>query len=116
MYVTGFVIPVPEQNREDYLKLCERAGADFRAAGALELMEAWEDNIEAGKQTDLRTAVKAEPGEKIVFSWIVWPDRDTADRAFAAMREDPGPADMPFDGKRMIYGGFVPMYTMGREG
>jgi uncharacterized protein YbaA (DUF1428 family) len=115
MYVTGFVIPVPEQNKADYLKLCERAASDFRAAGALELMEAWEDNIEDGKQTDLRTAVKAEPGEKIVFSWIVWPDRDTADRCFAAMREDPGPADMSFDGKRMIYGGFEPIFTMGRE-
>lgn len=70
-----------------------------------------------GQHTDFRMAVKAEAGEKIVFSWIIWPSKEAADAAETAMHTDPDmqmPGEMPFDGKRMIFGGFAPIYTLGR--
>ena len=75
-----------------------------------------EDDVKDGKHTDFRMAVKAADDEKIVFSWIVWPDRETCDAAAKKMESSdmPGPAEMPFDGKRMIWGGFSPIYSMGR--
>lgn len=116
MYVSGFVAPVPEGNKEAYRKMAADMATVFQEAGAVEIMEAWEQDIEDGKQTDMRMAVKAQAGEKIVFSWIVWPDKASADRCFEQMRENPGPPpEMPFDGKRMIWGGFSPIFTMGRE-
>ena len=116
MYVSGFVIPVPEGNKEAYREMAAEAAELFREAGALELFEGWEEDIEDGKLTDFRLAVAAEPGEKIVFSWAVWPDKDTAHRCYAKMREmDPTSEETPFDGKRMIWGGFSPLFTMGRD-
>ena len=116
MYVSGFVAPVPEGNKEAYRKMAADMAAVFQEAGAVEIMEAWEEDIEDGKQTDMRMAVKAQAGEKIVFSWIVWPDKAASDRCFQQMRDNPGPApEMPFDGKRMIWGGFSPIFTMGRD-
>ena len=118
MYVSGFLIAVPEEKKEAYLKMASDAGAIFKKYGAIEVMEAWEDNVPDGKHTDFRMATKAEPGEKIVFSWIVWPDKATAEESFQKMMEDPemqGPEEMPFDGKRMIWGGFSPIYTLGRD-
>jgi uncharacterized protein YbaA (DUF1428 family) len=78
MYVSGFIAPVPEGNKEAYRKMSAEMANVFKDAGAAEVMEAWEEDIEDGKQTDMRMAVKAEPGEKIVFSWIVWPDKAAA--------------------------------------
>ena len=112
MYVSGFVAPVPEGNKEPYRRFSADMAGVFRDAGATEIMEAWEEDVEDGGLTDMRTAVKAEAGEKIVFSWIVWPDKASADRCFQQMRDNPGPApEMPFDGKRMIWGGFSPLFT-----
>lgn len=117
MYIQGFVVPVPEGNKDKYLEVA-RFMADIMAeSGATEIVEAWEENVTDGKVTDFRTAVKAEAGEKIVFSWVIWPDKPTADAAHEKMMQDErmqGDWEMPFSGQRMIYAGFTPIFTMGR--
>jgi len=117
MYINGFVIAVPEGNQEAYRALAEKFWDVARDHGALSQVEAWEDNVPDGKTTDFRRAVKAEEGEKVVFSWMTWPDRQTADTAHDKMMSDPRMADMdpstmPFDGKRMIFGGFNPIVNL----
>lgn len=117
MYVTGFLLAVPEDKKEAYREMAASAGPFFQKHGAIEIMEAWEEDVRDGQHTDFRMAVKAEAGEKIVFSWIVWPSKDVADAAEQAMHTDPDmqmPGEMPFDGKRMIFGGFAPIFTLGR--
>lgn len=119
MYVSGFLIPVPKTKKEEYRALAEKSAALFKEYGVTEIMECWEDNVPDGKVTDFRKAVKAEGGEAIVFSWMVWPDKETADAGHKKMMEDPRMEEMgamPFDGKRMIFGGFSPIFTMGRKG
>lgn len=118
MYIQGFVIPVPEGKMESYRAMAAQMNPMFAEFGATEIVEGWEDNVKDGQHTDFRMAVKAEPGEKIVFSWIIWPDKETCDAAHAKVmadeRMDTPPDDMPFDGRRMIFGGFSPIYTLGR--
>jgi uncharacterized protein YbaA (DUF1428 family) len=110
VFVDGFVLPVPEGKREAYLDLAKRAAADFEKHGAHRLVEAWGDDVPDGKITDFRRAVKAEDGENVVFSFIEWPDKATRDAAWAKMMGDPAMqpdhGNMPFDGKRMFWGGF----------
>ena len=119
MYLAIAVLSVPEANKEAYLQ-----AADFMAKwsmdhGALEVMEAWEANVPDGKNTDLRKAVAARDGEKIVAGWVIWPDKETLDKAKEAMGKGEGfegyPAgDPPFDGSRLIFGEFEPLLTKGR--
>ena len=120
MYVSGFVIPVPDGNKEAYREVAGKFWEIARDFGALSQIECWEADIKDGEHTDFRTAVKAVAGEKIVFSWMTWPDKATADASHDKIMADPrmeeqfGSADgsaMPFDGKRMIYGGFEPLFT-----
>ena len=120
MYVQGFVIPVPTGNKDAYREIARKFWDIVKDYGALSQIECWEEDIKDGKTTDFRTAVKAEPGEKIVFSWMTWPDKATADAGHDAIMNDPRMAeqfgnadgsDMPFDGKRMIFGGFAPLFT-----
>ncbi|HYF58465.1 MAG TPA: DUF1428 domain-containing protein [Burkholderiaceae bacterium] len=110
-YVDGFVVPVPADRRDAYLALAVRAAEVFRAHGALEVVECWGDDVPAGTTTDFHRAVKAEPGETVVFSWIVWPSREARDAGQRAAMADPRmPSDsteLPFDGRRMIWGGFA---------
>ena len=118
MYVQGFLIAVPEDRKEDYRAIAEKAAEKFAEYGVTEIVEAWEEDITDGKVTDFRMATKAQTGEKIVFSWMIWPDRETCDAAAAKMQDDPFFAemgDMPFDGMRMMWGGFEPIFTMGRD-
>jgi uncharacterized protein YbaA (DUF1428 family) len=109
-YVDGFVLPVPHDNREAYLAMARQAAATFSKQGALRLVEAWGDDVPDGKVTDFRRAVQAKEGENVVFSWIEWPDKATRDAAWPKIMENPDmqpdPANMPFDGKRMFWGGF----------
>lgn len=115
-YVQGFMIPVPEHRKDDYFKMAEDAWKMFEGYGATSVVEAWGDDIPQGKQTDFYRGVKAEDGEKVVFSWLTWPDRETCDAAAEKMQADPdmkNPEDMPFDGKRMVYGGFEPILVLG---
>ncbi len=109
-YVEGFLIPVPEANRDAYLELAARAAPLFREFGALEVVECWGSDIPDGKVTDFKMAVKAEPGENVVFSWIVYPSKAVRDEAVQKVFTDPrmkmDEMEMPFSGQRMIFGGF----------
>ena len=112
MYVNGFVLAVPEGNKQEYKQVAEKFWDLVKEFGATSQIECWEADIEDGKTTDFRRAVKCEEGEKIVFSWVTWPDKATADASHEKMMADPRMeefGDMPFDGKRMIYGGFEPL-------
>ncbi len=114
-YVQGFLIPVPEAKREAYRKMAEEAWDMFKGYGALRVVEAWDDDVPEGKVTDFRRAVKAKPDEKVVFSFMEWPSREVCDAAQQKMMNDDSmkmPDDMPFDGKRMVFGGFTPVVTL----
>ncbi len=110
-YTDGFVVPVPEAKLDDYRALAAKMAKVFRAQGAKRVVEAVGDDVHKGKVTDYYRAVKAEDGETVVFSFIEWPDKKTRDAAWKSMMEnDPAPNDpMPFDGKRMFWGGFKPI-------
>lgn len=107
-YVDGFVLAVPTANRDAYRTHAASTVDWFRRHGALQLVECWGDDVPAGEHTSFPLAVGKKDDETVVFSWIVWPDRATRDAAHRAMEANPVPEfmDMPFDGKRMIYGGF----------
>jgi uncharacterized protein YbaA (DUF1428 family) len=108
-YVDGFVLPVPEAKREAYHTMANRAWENFGRHGALRLVEAWGDDVPDGEVTDFRRSVAAEPGEGVVFSWIEWPSKQARDKAWRKMMEDPAmqpDGEMPFDGRRMFWGGF----------
>jgi uncharacterized protein YbaA (DUF1428 family) len=117
MYVCGFVIPVPGDKMEAYRKWAEMSAQFFKEYGCIEIVDCWEDFVPDGKQTDFRKAVAAKPGEKIAFSWHVWPDSDTFHAAEEKLRHDPrivSAGEPPFDAKRLILGCFTPLLTMGR--
>lgn len=108
-YVDGFVTPVRSDQKEAYKVFTQKVWPVFKDHGALRLVECWGDDVPKGKQTDFYMAVKAEPDETTVLSWIVWPSKAVRDEGSKKMMADPRlpkGADMPFDAKRMIYGGF----------
>ena len=108
-YIDGFVAAVPTANRAVYLEMAQQAAAVFREHGALRVVECWGDDVPDGKVTSFPLAVKREEGETVVFSWIVWPSREARDEGSRKAMADPRlvpAARMPFDGKRLIYGGF----------
>ena len=118
-YFQGFVIPVPAGNKQAYLDMATGIAPFFTELGALATVECWEESVPDGKRTDLRRAVAAEPGEKIVFAWVWWPDRATCDAAAQKMMTDERmqpPKDPPFDMKRMIFAGFETAYDSGDGG
>lgn len=112
-YVDGFVVAVPADKKEAYLALAAKAAPLFKEFGASRVVECWTDDVPDGKLTDFRMAVKAEDNEEVVFSWIEYPSKEVRDAANAKMMADPRMKEMgesmPFDGKRMIYGGFAPI-------
>lgn len=116
-YVDGFVVPVPPGKKEAYRLMAEKVGAAFRELGALEIMEAWEDDVPTGRVTDFRRAVKAQEGESIVLSWVVWPSREARDAGNAKLMNDPRlkSDDVPFNPQRMIHGGFQPIVDLRGE-
>jgi uncharacterized protein YbaA (DUF1428 family) len=109
-YVDGFVAAVPTANREAFRKHAADAAPVFKEHGALNVVECWGDDVPDGKLTSFPMAVKCEPGETVVFSWIVWPSRQVRDAGMAKVMADPrlqpDANPMPFDGKRAIFGGF----------
>lgn len=120
-YVDGFVIAVPTANKQKFIDHAAMADPVFMEMGATHIVEAWEDDVKDGKVTDFRRAVQATADESIVFSWITWPDKATRDVAYGKMmsgelndpRMDPEKNPMPFDGMRLIYGGFSPVVELG---
>lgn len=111
-YVDGFVVPVPKKNLAAYRRMARQAARIWREHGALEYRECIADDVKPGKLTSFPQSVKLEPGETVAFSWIVYRSRAHRDRVNAKVMKDPrvlammDPEKMPFDGKRMIYGGF----------
>ena len=111
MYVDGFIVAVRTDRKDDYIRIATEAAAIFREHGATQVVEAWADDVAVGDLTSFPRAVQLEEGETCVFSWITYPDRVTRDACMAAVMADPrmkqSMDDMPFDGKRMIFGGFA---------
>lgn len=123
MYVDGFVIAVPTANKQKFIDHAKHADSVFTEMGATRIVECWADDVKDGKTTDFRRAVKAEDDESVVFSWIEWPDKGTRDAAMEKMmsedfddpRMDMEKNPMPFDGARLIYGGFAPVVELGGD-
>lgn len=117
-YIDGFILAVPTANKDAYRQAAEQAAPLFKEFGATRQVEAWGDDVPEGKVTDFRRAVQATEDEDIVFSWIEYPDRATRDAANQRMMSDERMQDMsmPFDGKRMIFGGFDPIVDEGEGG
>lgn len=119
-YIDGFVIAVPKANKQKFTDHANHSDPMFMEMGATRVTECWADDVPEGKVTDFRMAVKATDDEDVVFSWIEWPDKETRDAAFARMmdptnddpRMNPEKNPVPFDGKRMIFGGFTPIVSM----
>src|SRR5215216_2545598 len=109
-YVDGFVIAVPKANKQKFIDHANQGDSVFAELGATRILECWGDDVPDGTVTDFRRAVQANDDEAVVFSWVEWPDKATRDAAMPKVMEDPRlkPENnpMPFDGKRMIYGGF----------
>jgi len=123
-YIDGFVIACPNANKEKFIAHAEKGDPVFMELGATRILECWQDDVPKGKVTDFFGAVKATEEEAVLFSWIEWPDKQTRDAAMAKLTEmmenpeladprmDPENNPMPFDGKRMIFGGFVPVVRL----
>lgn len=109
-YIDGFLAAVPVANKDDYLRHAKAAAVVFKDHGALSLVENWADDVPEGKRTSMPLAVQCKDNEVVVFSWISWPDKATRDAGMAAAMADarlqPDVNPMPFDGHRMIFGGF----------
>jgi uncharacterized protein YbaA (DUF1428 family) len=109
-YISGFLLAVPTENKAAYKKMAEEAWPIFKSYGCLSMRENWGNSVPDGTVTSFPMAVKKEENETVVFSWMEWPDQETCERGFAAMMEDPRmkdmPKKMPFDGMRMMWGGF----------
>lgn len=109
-YIDGFVTPVPRDKLDEYLELAQKAGEIWKEYGALEYVESLADDVPDGEHTSFSSSVRLQPGEIVVFSWIVYAGREDRDRILAQVMADPrlphDPESMPFDGKRMFWGGF----------
>jgi uncharacterized protein YbaA (DUF1428 family) len=114
-YVDGFIVPVPKKNLAAYRRMSQKAGKVWREHGALQFRECVADDVKPGKVTSFPQSVKLKPDETVVFSWIVYKSRAHRDRINAKVMKDPrlsammDPKAMPFDGKRMFWGGFKVM-------
>lgn len=127
-YIDGFVVAVPAANKEKFIEHAKLGDSAFIDLGATRVVECWGDDVPDGKVTDFRGAVRAASDETVVFSWIEWPDKTTRDAAFKKMsawmehpetgdpRIDPKKNPMPFDGMRLIFGGFQPIVEVNADG
>ncbi len=110
-YIDGIVTAVPTANKDAYREMADKHAALMKEFGATRTVDAWGDDVPDGKVTDFKGAVKATDGEKVVYSWIEWPSKEARDKGWDAAMKDPRMKDMklPFDGQRLIYGGFAPL-------
>lgn len=119
-YIDGFVIACPAANKQQFIEHARACDPLFIRWGALRVVECWGDDVPTGTTTDFQRAVQARPDEVVLFSWIEWPDKATRDAGMAAMQAEcatnpllnPATNPMPFDGQRMIFGGFVPVLDL----
>jgi uncharacterized protein YbaA (DUF1428 family) len=113
-YVDGFVAAVPTANREAYRRHAQIAATVFKEHGALSIVECWGDDVPEGKVTSFPMAVQRKDGETVVFAWITWPSREARQAGMKKAMDDARltGVDMPFDGQRMIYGGFEVLLTV----
>ena len=109
-YIDGFVAAVPTANKEKYIQHARDAAVEFKEHGVLKMVECWGDDVPDGEITSFPMSVKCQPDETVIFSWLVWPSREVRDQAMPKIMEDPrlrpDVNPMPFDGKRLMYGGF----------
>jgi uncharacterized protein YbaA (DUF1428 family) len=109
-YVDGFIAAVPTANREQYIRHAKVAALVFKENGALSVVECWGEDVPEGKVTSFPMSVKLKEGETVAFGWIIWPDKETRNAGMDRMMQDPRMKPdvnpMPFDGQRMVYGGF----------
>jgi uncharacterized protein YbaA (DUF1428 family) len=120
MYVDGFLFAVPKANKEKFIEHAKKGDSVFMELGATRILECWGDDVPHGKVTDFYRAVQAKDDEVVVFSWIEWPDKATRDAGMAKMMEmmktdermNPEKNPMPFDGMRLMYGGFAPVVVL----
>lgn len=109
-FIDGFVAAVPNENKNDYLEHAQKTSLIFKEYGAKKVVECWGNDVPDGKITSFPMAVQCKENETVVFSWVVWPDKGVRDEAWNKIMEDPrmNPENnpMPFDGRRLIYGGF----------
>ena len=114
-YVDGYIVPVPTANKDTYRRVAQAAAAVFKENGALSVTECWGDDVPEGKVTSFPMAVKRKDDETVVFSWITWPSKAVRDEGMKKSMADPrlqaGMTPMPFDGQRMIFGGFQVMVS-----
>lgn len=116
-YIDGFLIAVPTAKKQEFINHAKLSGSVFMDFGATRVVECWADDVPTGEVTDFRKSVQATPDETVVFSWIEWPDKATRDAGMTKMtsedfkdeRMDPIKNPAPFDGKRLVYGGFLPI-------
>jgi uncharacterized protein YbaA (DUF1428 family) len=115
-YVDGFVAAVPTANKEQYIKHATAAATVFKEHGVLNMVECWGDDVPEGSLTSFPMAVQCKPDETVVFSWLIWPSREVRNNAMPKIMEDPrlqfDVNPMPFDGKRLIYGGFSVIFDV----
>ena len=119
-YIDGFVVPVPTANKEAYRAFVQKMVPYFKKYGALSMTESWGEEVPPGEETSFPSAVNLKPDETVVFSWIVWPDKATRDASMTSMYEEMEAdgltaGDPPFEGKRMIFGGFEPLVNFDNE-
>ncbi|MBB64462.1 MAG: RNA signal recognition particle [Waddliaceae bacterium] len=112
MYIDGFVTPVPKVNKEKYIEHLKKAWPFMKEFGVSRMVETWQDDVPRGKKTDFFRAVDANEDEAVLFSWFEWPSKEIRDEGIKKMMADPRMEefDMPFDGTRMIFGGFEPIF------
>lgn len=122
-YIDGFVLAVPTADKQKFIDHANKGDSVFMDLGATRILECWGDDVPDGKQTDFRMAVKAREDETVCFSWVEWPDKATRDAAMGRIedlmktddRMNPEKNPMPFDGQRMIFGGFSPIVHLGER-
>ncbi|MEJ7746512.1 MAG: DUF1428 domain-containing protein [Luteimonas sp.] len=118
-YIDGFVLAVPTANKQKFIDHANDGDSVFMDYGATRILECWGDDVKDGTLTDFRRAVQAKDDETVVFSWIEWPDKATRDAGMEKAMEDPrlkpDVNPMPFDGKRLIFGGFAPVVELGAK-
>ena len=122
-YIDGFVIAVPTANKEAFIEHAKHADSMLKQLGALRIVECWADDVQEGQFTDFRKAVNAQEDETVAFSWIEWPDKDARNRGMERLHEiaetderfDTEKYPVPFDGMRMIFGGFEIVYEIGAD-